>query len=172
MMRYALFAALLCVVAAVITLRLDAPTALREGDVTVAVESFSSAASAPVAQSPERHYFFDVYGHSADEIKALLERARDTYESVPVETRDDLRIAMVLHGPDVEFFARRNYDQYRDIVDMAAQLDAFGLIDMKVCAASASSRGIDNDEFPPFIEIVPYGPAEISRLEEEGYIRL
>lgn len=79
---------------------------------------------------------------------------------------------MVLHGPDVVYFANANYAQYKSLVDLAAEVDAFGFLDLKVCAASARSHSLETDEFPPFVELVTYGPAEIKRLESAGYVRL
>jgi uncharacterized protein len=117
-------------------------------------------------------YFFDVYGHTDAEIMALLDRARDTYDKLPPEFQDSARIAMVLHGPDVAFFASDKYEQYKDLVDLAAKLDAFGFVDFKVCAVSARRNGLQSDSFPSFIELVPYGPAEVSRLEAAGYLQL
>ncbi len=115
-------------------------------------------------------YLFDVYGHTEAELVALLRRARDIHQNLPPGHRDALRIALVIHGPDVEYFALRNYDRYADIVDLAASLDADGFVDLKVCAVSA--RNVDAPGFPPFIELVPYGPDEIARLHEDGYIQL
>lgn len=82
-----------------------------------------------------------------------------------------MSIAIVLHGPDVTFFATENYAQYRELVDLAAALDARGYVDLKACTTAVSSRGFDAAQFPPFIEFVPYGPDEIERLEAQGYVR-
>ena len=103
---------------------------------------------------------------------AVLERAQDTYDNLPASLQGGLNIAMVIHGPDVDYFAIDKYDQYKELVDLAAKLDAFGFVDMKMCTASARSRGFANDKFPPFIELVPYGPQEISRLQQDGYTQL
>ena len=105
-------------------------------------------------------------------MKRLLNRAKDTYDSLPAHLQDDVRIAMVLHGPDVAFFATDNYEQYKDLVDLAASLDAFGFVDLKVCAVSVRIHGLQAEKFPPFIEIVPYGPAEVARLRSAGYVQL
>lgn len=121
---------------------------------------------------PSTRYFFDVHDHSAEEIKALLLRAKDTYDGLPAELQNSLTIAMVLHGPDVQFFASSNYDENRALVDLAAKLDAFGFVDLKMCATSVRNRGLQSATFPPFIEMVTYGPEEINRLEAESYTRL
>jgi intracellular sulfur oxidation DsrE/DsrF family protein len=31
---------------------------------------------------------------------------------------------------------------------------------------------VEKQEIPAFIEIVPYGPAEVDRLEQQGFIKL
>lgn len=127
----------------------------------------------PVAgDAPAGKYFFDVHAHSAEEFYALLERARAIYDETPEAARADLEVVLVLHGPDVEFFAAKNYAEHQRIVDLAAQLDAFGVFDFRICAASAASLGLATTDVPAFIEFVPYGPAEIRRLEEAGYAEL
>ena len=118
------------------------------------------------------NYFFDVHGHSAEEIIGLLNRAKDTYDELPPELQESARIVMVLHGPDVEFFAGENYARYKSLVDLAANVDALGFIDLKACAASVRSRSLQTDKFPPFIEFVPYGPGEVTRLRSAGYVQL
>jgi uncharacterized protein len=118
------------------------------------------------------HYLFDVHDHSATEVHELLNRARDTYDNLPSELRDGVRIAVVLHGPDVAFFATENHEKYKNLVDLAASLDAFGFVELKVCAASARNTGIEPTSFPTFIELVPYGPDEVSRLTAEDYVDL
>jgi len=136
----------------------------------------SPGIQAPVERAIQKdqhtYYLFDVHGHSAEEVAALLNRAKDTFDQLSSDLQATARIAMVLHGPDVAFFSSENYDQYKSLVDLAAEVDAFGFLDIKVCTASARSRGLDADKFPPFIELVPYGPVKIRRLESAGYVQL
>lgn len=147
----------------------DAPEPTR---VTAAPQMNLSTSVSPIAESAAAtRYFFDVYGHTAGEITALLRRAQMTRDELPEAEQDSITIALVLHGPDVTFFAADNYAQYRELVDLAASLDAQGYVDLKICTSSVSSRGLDAAQFPPFIEFVPYGPAETGRLESAGYVR-
>ena len=131
--------------------------------------NFQPAADADDAR---HHYYFDVTNHSKHEVHSLLLRAQEIYDSLPAEQRQSLKVAMVLHGPDLEYFAKRNYAKHKDLVDTAAKLEAFGFIDLKVCAVSARSHGVEEDGFPPFIDIVPFGPGEIRELERQGYTKL
>lgn len=132
----------------------------------------AATAAPPLLLTPEKHYLFDVSHHSAEEVLALLERAAEMHASAAPQAGADARIAMVLHGPDLKFFTRTSYPQYRHIVDLAAELDARNIIDFKACQTSARKLGIAEDDMPEFIEFVPYAPDEIARLEQQGYLSL
>ncbi len=116
-------------------------------------------------------YLFDVSTHTAEELEALLYRAEEIREA-HAEGYDDLEIVLILHGPDINFFRQENYIKHKPIVDLAAKLDAYDIIDMKICETTMSNMGVARSEVPAFIESVPYAPAEIRRLGEEGYINL
>lgn len=129
----------------------------------------------PVAANPsltqQQRYYFDIHNHTSEEIETLLKRARETYLAAPSSARDRVEIAMVIHGPDIRYFANDEYEQYKDIVDLAAELDRKGIVDMKICRTSADAHGIDTMAFPDFIEVVPYGPGELQALKESGYVQ-
>ena len=116
-------------------------------------------------------YLFDIPNHSAEELEALLRRAEEIREA-HAEGYEDLEIILVLHGPDINIFRQENYNKHKRIVDLAAKLDAFDIIDLKICETTMSSMGVDRSEVPAFIESVPYAPDEIRRLGEEGYMTL
>lgn len=120
----------------------------------------------------EHRYFFNVKGHTREEVESLLKRAQEVYDSLPNDRRESFEVAMVLHGPDTQFFAKKNYSENKNLVDLAAKLEAFGFIDFKVCAASAKMQGLGIDSFPPFIEVVPYGPGALETLKQDGYTEL
>jgi intracellular sulfur oxidation DsrE/DsrF family protein len=113
----------------------------------------------------------DVTLHSAEQIQALLKRAQELAPKLPLDQKEP-SIALVLHGPEIEFFARKNYTQYKDIVDLAAKMDAEGVIDVKVCETRMRSMKLQKEDLPEFVDTVPYGPEEVKRLEREGYTYL
>ena len=121
-----------------------------------------------------KSYLFDVSDHTYEELEALLQRAAEISQLQPenYDQYDQLDIVMILHGPDIDWFTLRNYEQNRRLVDLAARLDAFEIIDMKVCETVMDMRGVRREEIPSFIEPVPYAPDEIKRLLNEGYINL
>lgn len=118
-----------------------------------------------------KSYLFDVSDHSLEELEALLLRAEEITQ-MSSDDYDDLEIVMILHGPDIDWFTQQNYKQNKQLVDLAARLDAYDIIDMKVCETAMDSLGVERAEIPPFIESVPYSPDEMKRLLQEGYINL
>jgi len=127
-------------------------------------------APTPLSTTPAIQHYFDVARHSREEIMALLDRAEQIAGNQSPLQRTP--IAVVLHGPDMRLFVKQNYDENMDIVDLARRLDTAGVIDFKACSTSAKSRGYSDEQFPSFVEMVPFAPAEIRRLRKEGYVRL
>ena len=117
---------------------------------------------------PERTVL-DVSVHSIEGLKVLFDRAEEL-AMTPRPMGEDASVVLVLHGPEVEFFSIKNYDKYKAIVDQAARLDAFDVVDVKICQTMMGKRGIEQNDIPSFIELVPYGPGEVERLEREGYV--
>ena len=111
----------------------------------------------------------DISVHTLEELRVLFERASELAMK-PRSSDEEASIVLVLHGPEVNFFSIENYDTYKDIVDEAARLDAFDVVDIKVCQTMMEAYDIEPDDIPSFIEQIPYGPGEIERLVEEGYL--
>lgn len=118
-----------------------------------------------------KSYLFDISNHSVGELQALLQRAEEISQ-FEKDDYDQLEIVMILHGPDIEWFTQQNYDNNRQLVDLAERLDSFEIIDMKVCETAMAKRGVKREEVPDFIESVPYSPDEMKRLLRDGYINL
>ena len=121
--------------------------------------------------APGARPLFRVTLHTPVEFEGLLTRAEQLARTTRPADRHD-GIALVLHGPEVEIFARKNYAKYRHIVDRAARLSAEGVIEVKMCQTEMRSRDIHDEDVPKFIEFVPYGPDEEDRLQRRGYVYL
>ncbi len=116
-------------------------------------------------------YMFNISLHTREEIDALLTRAEQLAKTTHLSDNSS-GIALVLHGPEVEIFVKKNYARYKKLVDRAARLDADGIIEIKICKTAMRKRNIKDEDIPDFIEFVPFGPAEIERLKREGYVSL
>lgn len=106
-----------------------------------------------------------------DGVVAALRRAESFYHGEGMREEEIPPLVLVIHGSEVGIFFKENYSQYKPIVDLAAKLTAFQVIDIRVCEASAQIMGLDIKTRFPFVGTVPYGPAEITRLiEVEKYV--
>ena len=111
----------------------------------------------------------DISVHTIEGLRVLFDRAEQLAMRPQAQGVDD-SIVLILHGPEVEFFSIKNYDKYKDIVDQAARLDAFDVVDVKICQSMMGLRGVERDDIPAFIEQVPVGPVEVEQLVQEGYV--
>ncbi|MDH5632874.1 MAG: hypothetical protein OEZ10_07750 [Gammaproteobacteria bacterium] len=127
--------------------------------------------SISVDNGKDGRYIFNVTLHNEKEIRDLLSRARQLKETMR-NNKEQTGIALVLHGPEIRFFSRKNYSRYKKIVDDAALLDADRVIDIKICKTQMELMDISDEDIPGFIDIVPYGPTEEDRLKRKGYIYL
>lgn len=111
--------------------------------------------------------------NSPEEIEQALIRAEALHKqlSTSAEGASIDPLALVIHGPEVKVFFGENYAQYKSIVDTAARLSAFNIVDVKVCKTQIEHITQEQPSLPPFIEEVPYGPKEVERLvKNEGYV--
>ena len=121
---------------------------------------------------PDKHgYVFSVTVNSEQQLDVVLDRAEDLRELFDPEQHS--RIAIVLHGNELQLFQKGNYSSNQSMVERARLLDQDNIIDIKACQTMMRTLEIDQSELPSFIEQVPFAPAEIERLEkEEGFTRL
>jgi intracellular sulfur oxidation DsrE/DsrF family protein len=120
---------------------------------------------------PHGKYVVDVVLHSYEEIDQLLNKAEE-HALRPRPADQHAAIAIVLHGPEIDLFSIRNYQKYQSLVDKAARLDAYNIIDVKMCQTTMRKRGLRNQDVPGFIELVPYAPEEIEQLQQQGFVKI
>lgn len=125
----------------------------------------------PIApqRSPAHNLLADVSLHTVEELDLLFERIERLLDR-PLSEGEQPLVSLVLHGPEVEFFALKNYDRYKSVVDRAAKLAALGAVDISICQTRMKHYGIASDEVPSFLRQVPYGPGEVQRLLDEGFV--
>lgn len=121
------------------------------------------------ANAPPPGYVADLRAHTPEELADLLWRVSDLAGSADGFPSAD-PVIFVLHGDESAAFTRANYRRYKDVVDLAAQLEAFGLVDIRICEQWLTDHGLMQSDLPPFVDTVPSGPAEAMRLEREGYV--
>jgi len=118
--------------------------------------------------SPDKRYLAEIRLHTPMEIEDLLERASKLVESAEAYKGFE-PIAVVLHGDEADAFRSGNYQRYRKLIDLAARLDAFNVIDVQICETWMRMNNISRSELPAFVDTVPFGPAAERSLKRKGY---
>ncbi len=123
------------------------------------------------AEPRDEGYVFSVTVSTVQELDVVLDRAEELRELFDPEQHS--RIAIVLHGEELQLFQKRNYSSNQSVVERARLLDEDNIIDIKACQTMMRVLEIEQNELPSFIEQVPFAPAEIERLQrEEEFTRL
>ena len=119
----------------------------------------------PVA---DNNIAFDISVHDLDELRKVLQRAEELV-STPKSASQPANIELLLHGPEIKYFAINQYGQYKDIVDLAARLDAYNVVELKMCETAMKDFGVKKDDIPSFIEFVPNAEIELEKLSRRGF---
>ena len=120
---------------------------------------------------PAQGYVFSVTVSTQQQLDVVLNRAEDLRELFNPDEHG--KIAIVLHGDELQLFQKDNYLSNQSVVERARMLDQDNIIDIKACQTMMQTLEIEQNELPSFIEQVPFAPAEIERLQQEqGFTRL
>jgi intracellular sulfur oxidation DsrE/DsrF family protein len=113
---------------------------------------------------------YDVSVSSVSALTNVLDRVsflNKIYQADPF----DSSIVMVLHGDEIPFFAIKNYDKYKDLMQRAESLTKNGNIQFRMCKVAARGHGFEPSDIHGFVVMVPMADAEIIRLQqEEGHV--
>jgi intracellular sulfur oxidation DsrE/DsrF family protein len=116
---------------------------------------------------------YDVNVSSVDKLESVLDRASYLTQITGVDPFVSSTV-LVLHGPEIDFFAISNTDKYRELMTRVKGLIDSDLIDVRMCRIAARSRGFEPEDIHGFVTLVPMGDAEIVRLqyvEGHAYMR-
>ena len=112
----------------------------------------------------------DIELETEADLSELLSRAGQLFLEGKVR-QEDGAVVLVLHGPVLNSLMKPNYAQSQAVVNQAASLAALGVLEVKACRSWMGQNGMNEEDLQPFVEVVSYGPSEVSRLvREEGYL--
>lgn len=111
---------------------------------------------------------YDVSVGSLGEMTSVLDRASFLSKITGADPFDS-SIVLVLHGPEIEFFARENYAKYKNLMHRAESLVQGETLKIRMCKLAAEGHGYKSNQIHGFVEMVPMGDAEIIRLQNEEH---
>lgn len=131
----------------------------------------SADAQQPQFSIDDNPYVFDVASHSRQNLLAVLKRANEVATDSSGNLKQ-LNITVVVHGRRVRWFDKQNYEENKELVDLAAKLDALDVINVKIDQQAMQEFGVQDENVPDFIERVPFAADEITRLQGSGHFTL
>lgn len=112
---------------------------------------------------------YDVSVGSEQAFANVLDRASylsQLYQADPFESS----IVLVLHGNEINFFARKDFKRYEALMRRAQSLTVGTTIEFRMCRIAARAHGYEPEDIQGFVTMVPMADAEIVRLQtEQGY---
>ncbi len=119
----------------------------------------------PTQYKPQK-VVYDVHVKTVAAVESVLDRA-SYLSTITGADPFDQSIVLVLHGSELRFFARENYEKYKQLMRRAQSLVEAEVIKIKMCKIAAQGQGYQPQDIHGFVEMVPMGDAEIIRLQYE-----
>jgi len=123
-------------------------------------------ASATDTEYKPQKVVYDVHVSTVEKVESVLDRASHLSAITGADPFEQ-SIVLVLHGPELNFFAIKNYIKYKDLMHRAESLVASEALTIKMCKIAAEGQGHKPKDIHGFIEMIPMGDAEIIRLQYE-----
>jgi intracellular sulfur oxidation DsrE/DsrF family protein len=129
-----------------------------------------SAVAAQQSALEDPRYLATIELHTTAELYSVLVRAEQLLEQGLILQSEPAAVTFVLHGAEVASLLRQNYKQNKETVDLAARLSALGVVRIQACETWMGGNLVVPEDLQPFVGTVNYGPGEVSKLLEEGYL--
>ena len=127
------------------------------------------SASVTATEYKPQKVVYDVHVETVKQVESVLDRASHLSKITGADPFDQ-SIVLVLHGPELNFFAIKNYAKHKDLMKRAQSLVESETLKIKMCKIAAEGQGYKPKDIHGFVEMVPMGDAEIIRLQyEEGH---
>lgn len=120
------------------------------------------------AGSPPAGVLFNVLEYEEDALEWIVPRL-EHYVARLRQRFQDLEIVIVSHGEEI--FALRDEEKwlYKDVHKRIQRLSEQLDVTFHVCGAYARANGIDESEFPQYVDVVPLATTQIKDYQELGY---
>ena len=113
---------------------------------------------------------YDVSSSDSEALHAILDRTallQEIYGNDPFESS----IVVVIHEGAIPSFSTGEASE-PDLLERVSSFAMGEVIQFRLCRASARQQGLNDGDFPDFIQLVPMADAEIIQLQNEGYAYL
>jgi len=138
---------------------------LTTGNISAAEAPWGSSKVIDTQYKPQK-VVYDVAVNSVEKVTSVLDRASYLSKITGADPFDS-SIILVLHGSEIDYFAIKNYEKYKTLMQRAQSLVESEVLKIRMCRIAAQGHGYEPEDIHGFIEMVPMGDAEIIRLQNE-----
>ena len=138
---------------------------LTTGNIAAAEAPWGSSKVIDTQYKPQK-VVYDVAVNSVEKVTSVLDRASYLSKITGADPFDS-SIILVLHGSEIDYFAIKNYEKYKALMQRAQSLVESEVLKIRMCRIAAQGHGYEPEDIHGFIEMVPMGDAEIIRLQNE-----
>lgn len=143
---------------------------------TLITAAARAESEAPIAEILERTeapagVVFELVESDRDALRHLIPQVRRHVEALR-ERFPGLPIAVVSHGNEQFGLARERAGELSGLHEEVQRLTGEAEVPVHVCGAYAQMHGVDEEDFPEYVDVAPAGPAQIRNYEQLGYLRV
>lgn len=113
---------------------------------------------------------YDVPTSDTIELDHILDRT-SLLQRIYDNNSFEASIILVIHEGAIPLFSKTKL-QNTKLLQRAKDLTLGGIIEFRICAASAKMQGFGSEDFPAFTTLIPMADAEIIQLQNQGYAYL
>ena len=122
--------------------------------ISLSFGGFVAAESLHAGNVSTPKYVAKIQAHTPAELSDILSRL-DSLLQKDGAYPSSQPLALVLHGDEARAFLQENYQDHRELVDLAARLDAFNAVDIQICETWLRGAKVQQGELPAFVETGP-----------------
>lgn len=119
-------------------------------------------------QQPPTGIIFEIREYDEDALEWVGPRLERYVEMLRARF-PRLPIAVLSHGDEMLALQEANRNRFKRSHNIARRLAVEFDVSFHVCGSFAEYNGLTVEDFPEFIDVVPYGPAQIADYREFGY---
>jgi len=120
------------------------------------------------ADRPPTGIVFTIYEYEEEALEWVIPRLSH-YVYLIRRSFPALPIAVVSHGDEILTLTREQAPIFRDIHKMIKALVRKQHLSFHVCGSYAAYSGLSEEDFPDYIDVVPFGPSQITDYQAIGY---
>lgn len=120
------------------------------------------------ADSPPEGVVFTVYEYEEDALEWVIPRLSYYIDLLRGHFRE-LPIAVVSHGDEIFSLTLEQRSIYKGLHAEIQKLVNRQSIEFHICGSYAAYNGLTEQDFPDYIDVVPFGPSQIKDYERVGY---